>query len=182
MQRAPRGKLDSDEKLLRRAMTGDAPAFGKLYQTYLDSVYRYIYLQVGSEIEAEKMTEEVFGRAWTLLPNFDGKTTSFEAWLFQIARNMLVSRERIVERHSLSSGPGPGPGRSVPQHTGGDLLSAVQMLSDVEKQVILLRFVEGLSYSEISRIIRQGEAMCQAIQERAVDALRQQFAGMRVNV
>lgn len=158
-------------------MRGHARSFGDLYHHHLDAVYRYIYLHVGTELEAEKMTEEVFGRAWTLLPNFDGKNSSFAAWLFQIARNMLVSRDRIIERHSLSTANTERPKPSATNPTVGELVTAVQLLNDVEKQVILLRFVEGFSYSEIGKVIRQGESMCQAIQERAVDALRAQYAG-----
>lgn len=169
--RSRQGRQLLNEGLLRRSLAGEPQAFAQLYQRHLDAIYRYIYLQLGSVVQAEQLTEAVFGRAWTLLPTFQKNETSFEAWLFRLARNLVLGWQRQQRTAD------PLRGNELPASAVEDeLLHVMQGLDELERQIILLRLVEGLSYGDISAVLRREEETCQAIQQQAVTALHAQFA------
>jgi|GEM_PF-2391995 len=157
-------------QLLDKAIAGDPRAFGQLYQQHLDGIYRYFFLQSGNEAQAEALTEKTFVRVWHLLPNYTSGTSSFHSWLFWVARQVLISRQR---RQSLSLPAGANGYQIEEDTTAGqeELVDALHILSEMEKQVILLRLVEGLTYREVSQIIRRSEGACQLMQQWAMNAL-----------
>src|SRR6478609_5654109 len=81
---------DDLRRLVLRAKTGDADAFGTLYDRYLDLVYRYIYFRVGSHPLAEDLTSETFLRALRRIADFTWQGRDFGAWLVTIARNLIT--------------------------------------------------------------------------------------------
>ena len=70
--------------LVKKAAEGDTGSFGKLYDIYLESIYRYVYHQVGDNKMAEDITQEVFIKAWKVIKSCKGKEATFKAWLYQI--------------------------------------------------------------------------------------------------
>src|SRR5690606_2206251 len=81
---------DELRTLVLRAKTGDAEAFGTLYDRYLDLVYRYVYFRVGSHPLAEDLTSETFLRALRRIADFTWQGRDFGAWLVTIARNLVA--------------------------------------------------------------------------------------------
>lgn len=73
-----------------RARQGDRPAFGRLYDEYCDTVYRYIYYRVGGKATAEDLTSETFLRALRRIDSFSWQGRDFGAWLVTIARNLVT--------------------------------------------------------------------------------------------
>ena len=61
-------EAEQEQILVSRAVDGDADAFGTLYTRHLDAIYRYIFFRVADVPLAEDLTEEVFVRAWTAIP------------------------------------------------------------------------------------------------------------------
>jgi RNA polymerase sigma-70 factor (ECF subfamily) len=164
-----------------RATDGDLTAFGILYEHYLDAIYRYIFFRIGNAAEAEDLTEEVFVSAWKNVDTFEpGSERSFAAWLYRIARNLVIDhyRKRRPENWSAERFATLDTGSlSLDEvtHRRQDeirLAQAVQRLEDVEQEVIILRFVEGLSHREIASIIDKSEGASRVIQYRALSNLR----------
>src|SRR5688572_18495502 len=83
-----------DGLLIKRAVEGDAEAFGILYVRYMDAIYRYIFFRIHEEAEAEDLTEEVFIRAWEALPNYQLGQFPFTSWLYRIAHNLVIDHHR----------------------------------------------------------------------------------------
>src|SRR5207302_10755857 len=84
---------DADERLLVEAAIADASAFALLYRKYLTPVYRYVYQQVGNAQDAEDLTATTFSEALASLPRYEARG-SFAAWLFGIARHVLLRHRR----------------------------------------------------------------------------------------
>ncbi|WP_055541857.1 sigma-70 family RNA polymerase sigma factor, partial [Streptomyces neyagawaensis] len=89
-----RPAADSDSArmmdLVERAQSGEADAFGRLYDQYSDTVYRYIYYRVGGKATAEDLTSETFLRALRRIGTFTWQGRDFGAWLVTIARNLVA--------------------------------------------------------------------------------------------
>ena len=179
--RQPRQGAHTQRQLINRASNGDAKAFGELYKEYVDAIYRYVYFRVGSQAEAEDLTDEVFVRAWEALPEFQPNASySFSAWLYRIAHNLVVDTYRrrspvTFSREELDKNRTRLPSveeEAQIRHEASNLVEAVQNLSDLEQDVIVLRFVEGLSHREVAEIIGKSESASRVIQHRALAALR----------
>src|SRR3989344_2331792 len=80
-------------KLLNKAKSGENTAFGELYELCFDKIYRFVYFRVGHKEIAEDLTEEVFIKAFENLHTLN-QSSSFEAWLYQIARNKVIDYYR----------------------------------------------------------------------------------------
>jgi len=167
--------------LTRRAVAGDAEAFGILYDRYVDAVYRYVYYRVRNEAEAEDLTSEVFFRALRAMPRYQPRQPLL-AWLYRIARNAVIDRARRL-RPQLSFEDAlehPGADRVVDPHEGLDRLSdgielraAISRLTPLQQDVIILRYVEGLDTRSIGRILGRRDGTVRGIEFRALGALRQ---------
>src|SRR5216684_6449544 len=81
---------NEEQRLVSRATRRDSAAFGVLYESHLDRVYRYIYYRVGSTAEAEDLSEQVFLKAWEAIERYEPRGVPFIAWLYRLAHNLVV--------------------------------------------------------------------------------------------
>lgn len=168
--------MPSEAELVQRAIQRDAAAFGELYSTYLNKVYRYIYYKVGNATEAEDLTEQVFLQAWEAIDRYRQQGAPFAAWLFRLAHNRVIDYHRTKKSHapldpSLEDSR-PGPEEIVARRLDvQNLKQALKRLTEEQQQVILLRFVEGMSHAEVGAIIGKSEGAVRSIQYRALLAL-----------
>ena len=85
----------TDERgLLERAQHYDEGALGELYDRYAPRIYRYVYRHVGDAVLAEDLTGDVFVRVLQALQSERFWQTSFQAWLYRIAHNLVVDHYR----------------------------------------------------------------------------------------
>lgn len=167
--------------LVERAIDGDKGAFGMLYERHLDAIYRYVFFRVGRPGDAEDLTEDVFMRAWEAMDGFEyGGEGSFLSWLYRIAHNIVIDHYRKRQPQNWSSEQlaleeSPHPRVEEVAHHNQDVLrlaQAIKVLDDTEQQVIVLRFIEGLSHGEVADIIGKSEGASRVIQHRALVNLR----------
>nr|6DXO_A Chain A, RNA polymerase ECF-subfamily sigma factor [Streptomyces venezuelae ATCC 10712] len=140
--------------LVDRAQAGEAEAFGRLYDQYSDTVYRYIYYRVGGKATAEDLTSETFLRALRRISTFTWQGRDFGAWLVTIARNLVADHFKSME--SLSNAA---------------LLDAVRRLNPQQQECVTLRFLQGLSVAETARVMGKNEGAIKTLQYRAVRTL-----------
>ncbi len=181
-----------DEKaLIERAISGDADAFGELYSHHLDAIYRYVFFRIGEQQEAEDLTENVFLKAWEALPGYKDYGNPFSSWLYRIAHNIVVDHHRRIKPVLGSSEIDLlDSHQDINADTLGLILDAEQidelgkaiiLLTQEQQQVIILRFIEGLSHAEISAIIGKNEGTCRMIQHRGLAALQKLLNGKSWN-
>jgi len=173
-------KNDREERaLLKASIDGDSEAFEALYLQYMEKIYRYIFFRVGDEAQAEDMTEEVFVKAWEALPKYKLGEHPFSSWLYRIAHNLLVDHYRRKNPSTIStddlarfSDPTQLPERIVGRKQEHEALAkSIMQLDKLEQQVVLLRFVEGLSHREIGSMIGKSASASRVIQHRALKTL-----------
>jgi RNA polymerase sigma-70 factor, ECF subfamily len=182
IERAPdtRVSATSDPDLLAvLAAQRDRSAFGVLYRRYLDRVYGYCFYLLGDHHDAEDVTERTFLAALAGIDGFRDEGATFRAWLFRIAHNQLVNALRSRGRRRTT------PLDDAPEPVAGDdparlvdwaddarrVRRALARLSDDRRQVIILRFVDGLSAREIGDVLDRSEGAVRVLQHRALREL-----------
>ncbi|MGY3203268.1 ECF subfamily RNA polymerase sigma factor, BldN family [Streptomyces sp. TE5632] len=181
---ARRPAADSDSArmmdLVERAQAGEADAFGRLYDQYSDTVYRYIYYRVGNKSTAEDLTSETFLRALRRIGTFTWQGRDFGAWLVTIARNLVADhfkssrfRLEITTGEMLDANEVErSPEDSVLEHlSNAALLDAVRRLNPQQRECVTLRFLQGLSVAETARAMGKNEGAIKTLQYRAVRTL-----------
>src|SRR6187397_3658327 len=87
------------ERLVGDAQAGDPRAFGRLFDHYHASVYRYIVSRVHRPSDAEDLTQLVFVKALEALPRYETRGIPFGGWLFRLARNAVIDHVRTNRDH-----------------------------------------------------------------------------------
>ncbi len=180
------GRVGSAEvwHLVEQAQAGDVEAFGKIYDRYLDTVFRYVYFRVGSRTLAEDLTQEAFLRALRRINSFTWQGRDLGAWLVTIARNLVadhfksgryrleMSTSEVLDADREDRGPEGSPEAAVVSKlTNVTLLQAVKRLGAEQQECIVLRFLQGFSVAETARAMGKNEGAIKALQYRAVRAL-----------
>ncbi|MEV6741821.1 ECF subfamily RNA polymerase sigma factor, BldN family [Streptomyces sp. NPDC051104] len=181
---ARRPAADSDSArmmdLVERAQAGDADAFGRLYDQYSDTVYRYIYYRVGGKATAEDLTSETFLRALRRIGTFTWQGRDFGAWLVTIARNLVadhfkssrfrleVTTGEMLDANEVERSPEDSVLESL---SNAALLEAVRRLNPQQQECVTLRFLQGLSVAETARVMGKNEGAIKTLQYRAVRTL-----------
>ncbi|WP_372350347.1 ECF subfamily RNA polymerase sigma factor, BldN family [Streptomyces sp. KL116D] len=181
---ARRPAADSDSArmmdLVERAQAGEADAFGRLYDQYSDTVYRYIYYRVGGKATAEDLTSETFLRALRRIGTFTWQGRDFGAWLVTIARNLVadhfkssrfrleVTTGEMLDANEVERSPEDSVLESL---SNAALLDAVRRLNPQQQECVTLRFLQGLSVAETARVMGKNEGAIKTLQYRAVRTL-----------
>ncbi|MGW7417168.1 ECF subfamily RNA polymerase sigma factor, BldN family [Streptomyces sp. NPDC054863] len=179
-----RPTADSDSArmmdLVERAQGGEAEAFGRLYDQYSDTVYRYIYYRVGGKATAEDLTSETFLRALRRISTFTWQGRDFGAWLVTIARNLVadhfkssrfrleVTTGEMLDANEVERSPEDSVLESL---SNAALLEAVRKLNPQQQECVTLRFLQGLSVAETARVMGKNEGAIKTLQYRAVRTL-----------
>lgn len=147
---------------LATAAKTDPAAFGRLYDYYIQPVYRYIRSRVSTEQEAEDITSQTFIAAFEGLRGYR-EQGYFSAWLFRIARSKLTDHFRR-SKHELTLEEIETLGEHVDalgQVAHGDdlrkLAGLIQNLSTSERELIRLRYVAELSFAEMAEVLGKRE-------------------------
>ena len=159
------------------AAQADRAAFDVLYRRYLDRVYGYAFYQLGDHHDAKDATERTFMAALRALPSFRDEGSTFRAWLFRIAHNTIANAHRSRFRRRTEplpdelerAAPNADPaGLLLEAEESRRVLRAVAELPDDRRQVVLLRFVDGLSSREIGQVMDRSEGAARVLLHRAL--------------
>jgi RNA polymerase sigma-70 factor (ECF subfamily) len=168
-----------ENALLDRAKEYDPEALAELYDRYAPRVYAYIYRRVSDAALAEDLTSELFLRVLRAIRNERVWRDSFLAWLYRIAHNLVVDmyRQQPPPLVSLEDAPAQAARDDPAQETleamdRERLQAAVRRLTPDQQQVLALRFGEGLTARETARIIHKTTGAVEALQRRALAAIK----------
>lgn len=172
--------LAGTHDLVAKAKAGDATAYGQLYAMYSSRLYRFIKIKVNESV-AEDLLQEVFLKAWQALPKLKLEDLHFNAWLYQIARNLVNDHyrrqyrqpipqtlEEIVELPSDSS-PFVEAALSLEIQ---EVKKYFHKLSDQYREVLELRFVQEFEVSEAAKIMGKSQLAVRLLQHRALKKLQ----------
>ncbi|MFA6495112.1 MAG: sigma-70 family RNA polymerase sigma factor [Candidatus Paceibacterota bacterium] len=166
--------------LVRKATEGESPAFGALYDKYQPSIYRFIFLKVSHREEAEDLTHQVFLSAWEHMGSFHHGDVPFASWLYRIARNKVIDHYRTRKIHiPLETAPeeimaldAEMAGQIDTRSQLKSIYQALMRLSDDQRDILIMRFVNELSYKDIAHALDKNQATVRVIQYRALTRLK----------
>lgn len=165
--------------LIQKAKLGDAKSFGELYSNYIDQIYRYLFYNLNEKLVAQELSEEVFSSVFKEVPNFFGTERKFIILLYQTAQKCLVNKDlddiNPNEINIFSNGISQVQGSrqtSIKQR----LKELISLLSEKQKQVVVLKFIEGFNNQEIELITDYPQESIRILQVRGLAKLSQNLA------
>ncbi len=168
----------SQDNLIAAARGGNPEAAGELYDQHHQSIFRYLFYRTGDPLTAEDLTVDVFFKMVQAIPGFQGNILAFRGWLFQIARNLSIDHLRRTIAHPVEQisedlrNPEDLPEISAERSLNSDnLRKALAKLNNDQQDVILMRFVEGMSLAETAKTLHKSEDAVKGLQLRALSAL-----------
>ena len=178
------GKLNQDiEQLVRNAQRGDQEAFGELYEHFYDKIFRYVSFKSGKGMDAEDITGEVFLKMLNSIHSFKWKGYPFSSCLYRIAHNLVIDHYRKNSKLSpvpLSSIPYDNlPTNAMTLEDSVNLNQSVKRvqdamknLTDLQHEVIALRFAAELTIAETAFTIGRKKNAVKALQHSGLKKLR----------
>jgi RNA polymerase sigma-70 factor (ECF subfamily) len=159
----------------------DAEALAEVFDRYAPAIYKYTYHHTGSALLADQTVGEVFARLLEQCALGRGPVSNLRTYLFEIAYHCVVDEIRYSQRlqslQTADSAP-PAPRREADRALEQQVLLEVVRramradLSDDQRHVLILRFLEGFSLRQTARIMGKTVSHVKVLQGRALAALR----------
>lgn len=180
---------------LKLRATRDPEVYGKLYDIYVNQIYRFIYFKVGRKEEAEDLTGDVFLKTWQYINEMGSEVIdNLRAFLYQTARNAVIDFYRSRDQKEFVVLPQEQendeekPSMEIIDEKQ-DLVEKIELASDLEevkkalqkireeyREIIILRFVEEMSVKETAEILGKSEGAVRVLLHRAIAALKEEAA------
>ena len=173
-----------ESRLIHEAKNGQPEAFAKIYERHHPVVYRYLLYRLGAADSAEDLAGDVFVRLAQNIEQFTPQDRPLEAWLYELA-DILCEQEyglcqpgQSAEKSARTAGHSD---RAIPPFSE-HMLEAIGRLPEEQKQVILLKFVEGLGDEAIAETLGQSTSTIHAMQWVALTTLAKAIATTKTSV
>jgi RNA polymerase sigma-70 factor (ECF subfamily) len=176
------------ETWVTQAKSGDEAGFEALFDHFFPKVYRYIHFRVSPE-EAEDLVADVFLKVVQHLPRYHSqKKGTFQAWIFRIAHNTVIDfyrkKKDLLGMEDEDSDsiflrlPDENP---TPDEDTNNLFNnqkihqLLQKLPPLQQEILELKFLQGLTNTEISTVTGKSEGNVRVIQLRALREMRKRW-------
>jgi RNA polymerase sigma-70 factor, ECF subfamily len=187
-------RQDGDSELVRRVHAGDQAAFRGLFDRYHRRVFAVALGVVKNQDDALDVVQEAFVKVHKHIGGFQG-SSSFYTWLYRIAMNLAIDHvrrtrkvvefdERVNKDDATSAGAilpqltHDNPSKTLSRHElSGQIRAALETLPEYHRAVILLREVEGLSYEEMSKVLKVPKGTIMSRLFHARRKMQQQLEG-----
>jgi RNA polymerase sigma-70 factor (ECF subfamily) len=173
-------------RLLQKAKAGDDEAFTLLVKAYQNKVYSLAYYVTKNHHDAEDVAQEVFIKLWRALPTYHGDAP--DAWIMKIAKNTCLDfvkqKKRVepleyeingesVERPIPDTDAQSNPPEAVMQkERRQEVQNALLKLSDEHREILTLRYMNGLSYEQLQEVLGVGMGTVKSRLARAKKSLQ----------
>ncbi len=173
-------ELLEEQNLIVACQQGGLEKFGDLYDFYADKIYLYLYYRIRNKEAAQDLTSQTFLKAIGGIKNFNSQKGQFSSWLYCIAKNTLVDCYRSQKEHySIDELWDLRDDRDLTfdaeiREKIAKVKNCLAKLDGTQREIIILRVWDGLTYREIAQIIGKSEDNCKMIFSRAITKLRTQ--------
>lgn len=163
---------------LKLCQEGKLENFTVLYELYAEKIYNFLYFRTFHKATAEDLASEVFFKALNKINSYDSKKAQFSTWLYQIAKNTLTDYFRKHKEHEdIESAWDISSTENINTDVENRIsLEKVQKylstLDPRQRQIVIMRVWDGLSYKEIADILKISEANAKMIFSRTIGKLQ----------
>jgi len=155
---------------------GDPDAARTLYERYFDRIYNYLYARLGSAADAEDLTIETMRHTLGRLDLFREQVIGFSSWMYQNAYKVAVDHNLARKHEPLAATELTAADQvelRLDRFSNEDLRSAIRELVDDQEQVLILRYFQDLTATQVADIMGKTLGAVQALQLRALGSLDQ---------
>jgi len=176
-------------RLVIRLQAGERQVFNDLYLRYFDRAYGYLRIALKDAHEAEDLAQQAFLKVFESADRYERRTQPFRAWLFRIVRNSAVDHLRKQESVELeeptrvqgrreTATSGEGAARALDSLSDKALLTQIEQLPPLQRQVIVLHYMLDLTGVEIAEILGREPAAIRQLKRRALTSLEGRVAAL----
>lgn len=178
-----------EDDWLNGAQQLDEKKLAAIYDAFSPALFRYAYRLLGDVETAEDIVAETFFRFLRSLRAGGGPNEHLKAYLYRVAHNLIMDRFRRhppielnldVENVYMSDANEDPVHKAETTQAQAKARQALWKLTPEQRQVIVLKFFEGLNNEEVSRILRKPVGAVKSLQHRALSALRRILVGEEV--
>lgn len=168
-----------DADLIKQCKKGDTKQFGVLYDKYIKKIYDFVYYKTSHQETAEDLVSLVFLKALKNIDTFYETKGTFQAWLFQIARNTVIDHYRTAKNDlDIEDVWDLTKDNNFEQEFDDktkikEISQYLKGLKPRQREIIIMRVWQEMSYQEIAEILNKSEASCKMMYSRAIHKLRQ---------
>lgn len=176
--------MDDDKECVSQVLQGNKQAYGYLIDKYRDKVHAIMIRMLNQSQDAQDLTQECFIKAYNSLHSFDSER-KFSSWLYRIAVNLCITNQQTKQRQpylygdlelvSLPDTPSPEC-MYLKKEFATELHFLIDRLPESYKIVLLLRYVDDLTYQEMSQVLDIPVNLVQVRLYRARQKLREYFS------
>ena len=193
VQRSRSVKREEEQLLVDRCRQGDRDSFAQLMKLHEKQIYNFTYRMLGSEEEAEDLTQDIFVAAFRGIRRFRGEA-KFSTWLYRIALNQTRNRIKYLSRRNFfakqsrraqyreespwenpeflaDSAPTPEQ-LTLTKRMAAQVQECLDQIPPQARQILLLRDVQGFSYEELSEMLSLNPGTVKSRLHRARSALQ----------
>lgn len=168
-----------DREYICRFQNGDFDAFGVLYEKYIDAIFAFIYRKTSDREIAEDLTSRVWMKALKSLEFFgDKNNANFKSWIYRIAHNTVIdyyrTRKEKIDIDAIIE-PWISLDFAAEIDNSDKLAQVVEylwQLKAIEREIVILRIWDDLSYKCIAKLLDKKEDNCKKIFSRALKKIQ----------
>lgn len=171
-------ETDVQTQLIVAVRAGDTSSFGTLYDTFVRDIYRFVYYKTHHKEIAEDLTSQVFMKAFEKIGTYNEKKGGFRTWLYQIARNTVIDHYRSEkETKSIEDAWDVVSADDTSALADKNLQieqvkKYLQLLKSEQRDIVIMRLWQDMSYKEIAEILGKSEASCKMSFSRSLKELQ----------
>jgi RNA polymerase sigma-70 factor (ECF subfamily) len=158
--------------------------FGKIYDQYIEKIFRFIFLKINSKEVAEDLTSETFLRAWKVFQNGNPKIENISAFLYKTAQNLITDYYREKGKAQIIS---PEVGRPIADPRQNlekqailnseieRIMKALSQLDEDYQNAIIWYYLDELPIQEVANLLNRTVPATRVLISRAIKALREKL-------
>lgn len=161
-------------------MNSNQRKFSKIYDAHVESIYRFIYIKVNSQDIAQDLTSEVFLKVWKSYQKQDIKNA--RAFLYTTARHTVIdyyrTNKNTISLESIADIEDSGQNVEKDEEISSNIAliqEKIKNLKEDYQNIIILRYVDDLSITEIAKILDKSKGAARTLLSRAIAELRKQL-------
>jgi RNA polymerase sigma-70 factor (ECF subfamily) len=176
-------------RLVARFQAGDADVFPTIYLRYFDRVFSYLRTVLRDSHSAEDVAQEIFVRVLVHLPSYERRSQPFRGWLFTVVRNQAIDEMRrrrwlqaedpaTLDRRREAEEPDESALEVIDWLSDRELMLFVERLPVAQREVLLMRFMLGLTHTEVAHALGLTAVNVRKLQHRALAFLRERLTAI----